>query len=106
MYQLFAFIFLLLIQNASAQVDQQKLDSLKQSIDAHSKKVQAWQDSFKKKQDSIYQSYIDEEKGTIVTPADEKDHARKKKEILIPVVITVMFLLLLFLLVRKRKTDS
>ena len=40
------------------QVDPSSLDSLKRSIENSRINVQAWQDSFNKKQDSIYQSAI------------------------------------------------
>ena len=100
-------VFSLFFFSSFAQVDPHKLDSLSRSIDSTAKAYKAWQDSFSKVQDSIYQTSItatsDSVKSTKLSA--EKKEAERRKEALIRIGIGV-FLFLLFvvlLLIRKRK---
>ena len=52
----FLLIFLLLSAAASAQLDQSKLDSLQQSMLESQRTLTQWQDSFTRRQDSIYRA--------------------------------------------------
>ena len=54
----FLLFFVLLAQMALAQVDPRKLDSLQQSMMQSQRSLTAWQDSFARRQDSIYRAAI------------------------------------------------
>jgi len=89
------------------QVDSYKLDSLSKVIDAKNQSLRNWQDSFQKKQDSIYKhntgkSYSlsnDEE----VIAKDRR--IRQKRRVIFPIVggIVLIGLLLANLIRRKKK---
>jgi len=68
----FALLFLFTMQGAMAQVDPRKLDSLQQSIVQSQRTLTAWQDSFSRRQDSIYRAAINRAQGKA---AGEKEKA-------------------------------
>ena len=54
----FLFFFVFMSQLALAQLDPRKLDSLQQSMMQSQRSLTAWQDSFARRQDSIYRASI------------------------------------------------
>lgn len=108
MQKLLAALLLLLFFTAQAQVDPHKLDSLKRSIDANAKALQSWQDSFTKKQDSLYKIQLEiaqernRKSATEAEVAEEKDD-RKKQWILVSIGIAMLAVILLLL--RRKKND-
>jgi hypothetical protein len=59
---MFRFLFLFLFPlPLMAQVDQRKLDSLSRHIDSSQKALRHWQDSFTKRQDSVYNTQLKKE---------------------------------------------
>jgi hypothetical protein len=54
-------------------IDPKKLDSLARSIDASSKKMKDWQDSFVHRQDSLYRSRVSVKENMAETPEGEPE---------------------------------
>ena len=99
-------LLLLFMPLTWAQVDPQKLDSLKRSIDAQAKKVQAWQDSFTRQQESLYRSQALKQSAP-ARKAPAKKEERKERQGWVRVMIAGLFVtLLLFLLLRNRRSKK
>lgn len=104
------FIALLLHFGISAQIHPKKRDSLARAIDFSTNAYKAWQDSFTKKQDSIYRS-------SIKTNTEQNNHNphpflteqkrredKQRQQAYIRISIGVLFFMVLILgLLRKSK---
>jgi hypothetical protein len=88
-----------------SQINPQKLDSLTHSIDSTQKRVQAWQDSFSKKQDSLYQSGV--RKATRESSLGKEPPYKRKLPIVLGILMALgTFAVLLFVLKKKRKDSN
>jgi hypothetical protein len=100
-------ILLLLWLYVPAQIDQEKLDSLKRSIDSNTRAVQSWQDSFQKKQDSLYQSRLGNDTMRTSQAIDTravKEHEKRKRIYIRLLVAVLVVLALAYILLRRRKS--
>jgi hypothetical protein len=97
------------------QVDPAKADSLARAISASQKTVNAYQDSFKKAQDSIYRSEISKGQPGHSTPATslsaelKKEKQKKERQLYIRWGLTALLLVLLVIgwrCVRKKSNQS
>jgi accessory gene regulator protein AgrB len=99
-------ILLLIYLYAPAQIDQQKLDSLKRSIDSNTRAVKSWQDSFQKNQDSLYRSRIMHDTLRTNTATDTRslmEHEKRKKMYLRLLVTVILVLALAYILLGRKK---
>lgn len=107
MQKLLVAVFLLTWLIAPAQIDPNKLDSLKRSIDANAKALQSWQDSFTKKQDSLYKIQLElaqeQSRNDAEAIQSEEKAERKKQWILISIGIAMLVVILLLL--RRQKSN-
>jgi hypothetical protein len=92
-------IFLLTYSLLFAQIDPGKLDSLSHRIDSNGQSLQAWQDSFQKKQDSIYRLHVNTSKDAL---SKERFIGRKRTMIFTIVGIILFTILFLAFLVRRK----
>lgn len=112
----FLFAVTLLLQPACySQINPKSLDSLSRAIDSSQKKFKIWQDSFNKKQDSIYQSV--EVKNSIEKNSrnlkkfiaqQKKEETGKAKQVHVQIAIALLLLIVLavvFMRKRKKKTN-
>jgi hypothetical protein len=89
-----------------SQIDSRKLDSLSKVINAENQSLQNWQDSFQKKQDSIYKHNTSKR----YSLSNEEDaiakdrRIRQKRRVIFPIVGGIVFIgLLVANLLRKKK---
>src|SRR4051812_28847366 len=91
------------------RIDAEKLDSLKQKINHQNNQLRSEQDSFKKKQDSIYYAQMD--KRIAKSMQENLEYSRQleqqhRRQMYIRIAVGTLFLILLILgLIRKRKRD-
>lgn len=91
------------------QIDQKKADSLARAIDSSAKAHKAWQDSFAKAQDSIYQTAIKENnsrKAENFSSVQKEKQAKGKQAILRILIGVVLLIVLVILLLRRRKAKT
>jgi len=104
---------LLSVFTSYSQINQNKLDSLSRSINSSAKAYRAWQDSFKKVQDSIYRSAIKKDlqkNRSDLQNFSEEERRRKEKErqqTILRIVIGIAILITaVFAWRRRRKTRT
>jgi hypothetical protein len=100
---IFAIIFFFKL-TCFSQINPQKLDSLSHAIDSTQKRVQAWQDSFNKKQDSLYQSGVP--KATRKSNLEQQPQYKKKSLILLGILVAIGTFIVIVLVVREKRKDS
>jgi len=91
-------------------IDPLKLDSLKKSIEQSKKNFKAWQDSFNKRQDSLYNAAIkeanaknnSEDVNTFV--ADNKEQQKNRNQLVLTILIAILFVTVLIIALRRRRT--
>jgi hypothetical protein len=102
-----AILFFLHLQ-LNAQIDPAKLDSLKRSIDSSVKLSRAWQDSFSKRQDSIYR--LSQVKARQADQSNnisaEKNKREKNHSIIFAIAILFLLTIIIVLLRRKSRQDD
>ncbi len=106
--------FLLLVQlTGFAQIDQKKLDSLSKAIESSAKAFQAWQDSFDKVQDSIYQSSVrlgleqnNRNLDNFLAEQKRREEKQRQQAMIRFAVSGVIFAVLIVVLIRKRKQKT
>mgnify|MGYP003579655140 CR=1 FL=1 len=111
MHRYLLVLALLFQVNSFSQIDPAKLDSLSRSIDSSAKAYRQWQDSFQKRQDSIYESALrsqDTERNmrnlTNWTLENEERKRKQKQQAYIRIGIGVLFLIVLIVgWARRRK---
>jgi hypothetical protein len=88
-----------------AQVDPAKLDSLSKKIEQQNKVVKAWQDSFTRRQDSIYEARTRASRHTTPLPPGAVPEEKKDNTTLAAIIICCLVLLafLLYLILRKKQ---
>ncbi len=99
-------ILLLFWLCAPAQINQQKLDSLKRSIDSNTRAIQSWQDSFQNKQDSIYRSRTGNDTMQTIQLAEDQakmQHEKRKRIYLRLLAVVLLVLALAYILLRRNK---
>lgn len=113
MRHLLTAICILVQLSCFSQIEKNKLDSLNRVIDSGVKNQQAAQDSFTKRQDSIYQARVIKKikannKNLDFVVQQIKDiKAKEKRQTLIRIGIGFLLLTLLFVvLIRKRKKSG
>jgi hypothetical protein len=104
---LFILYFGLSIFPLYAQIDPRKIDSLKRHIDSSAQAVKTYQDSFKKRQDSIYYAQVNRQIEQNMRNSHkyaQELEAQRKRQTYIRIGIGIIFLALLALgLIRQRK---
>jgi len=104
---------LLFISNSYSQIDQDKLDSLSRSINSSAKAYRAWQDSFKKAQDSIYSIAIKKDLQKNRSDSDHflaeelrREEKRRQQAILCIILSIAILITTVFVWRRRRKTKT
>jgi hypothetical protein len=88
-----------------SQINPQKLDSLTHAIDSTQKRVQAWQDSFNKKQDSLYRSGVNKANGESNLQKEPPD-VRQLPIVLGILIVLSAFVVMLYVVKKKRKDSN
>jgi len=101
----------LFLQHACySQIDLKKLDSLARSIDSSQKASRSWQDSFNKKQDSIYraaqikQDAQTNNRNDARVIAQKEINANQKQQAIIKILIGLLFAILLIVALMRRRS--
>lgn len=95
---LLAFFLFLQCTFSAAQVNPRQLDSLSRAIEDRSRSVMAWQDSFQRRQDSLYRAGL-----ARVNQQGKFTNRSSTKGITVTVPLIAVLLTMLVLVVLKRK---
>jgi hypothetical protein len=104
---------LFFISTSYSQINQSKLDSLSRSINSSAKAYRAWQDSFKKAQDSVYRSALKKDlqksrSGRENFSAEERRRKeRERQQTTLRIILSIAILITaVFVWRRRRKTKT
>jgi hypothetical protein len=103
---------LLIAFKSYSQIDQKKLDSLSRSIDSSAKAYRAWQDSFNKVQDSIYQAAINKDFQSShnpgqLSPEQKRKEAKERQKIILRIGVSIAILIIAAIVwLRRKKTKT
>jgi hypothetical protein len=103
---MFRFLFLLLFPlPLMAQVDQRKLDSLSRHIDSSQKALRHWQDSFTKRQDSVYNTQLKKEDrpGIQALPEEKEKKLKGSRTVILILIASALILLVIIWWSRRRR---
>ena len=111
---LIAALILQLCGHSQDQINQGKIDSLKHSIENERKAFQQWQDSFNKRQDSIYRSAqngVDFDQNnrnllTLMQQIKDREEKQKQQAYLRIGLGVLIFVVMVVLLARRKKRSS
>lgn len=98
---------------SSAQIDQEKMDSLTRSIENSRQEYRQWQDSFKKTQDSIYRSMVQKQDGERnlqnlkkFAAIQKKNEEKRRQQMYMRIGFGILMLgILVFGLARRKKKN-
>ena len=90
-----------------AQIDQNKLDSLRRSIDSTAHVHKNWQDSFARAQDSVYHTAISKTIRNDKRIGGQQENQVKRQRILQGILVALAIVVaLVIVLLRKRRKKS
>jgi len=105
-HRFFLFLVLLFPLVCPAQIDQNKLDSLKKSIDSSAAARKVWQDSFTNVQDSVYQDAIKKTVGAERGPKEQRQQNVERQRTMQGILIALLIVTAVLLILRRRKKKS
>jgi hypothetical protein len=91
--------------SAFSQVNPGKLDSLSHAIDSSNKAIEQWQDSFTKRQDSIYRAGV---QGSKIGKGihEETNEEKHEQQTIIVIILAVAAVVFAAVWLRKRRTED
>ena len=107
MPQLLLALALLLSLTSHAQTDQRKLDSLRHSIDSSSRALQAYQDSFTRRQESIHNAATRRGKQPQPVSVEDRERGqRSKAPAKMPVIVALLALMAAIIGIWRRRKNK